>query len=615
MAIRGKHAALNSLPFDAFTVGAGFWAERQRINQEVSLTHGLERLESAGNLDNLRNAAGGHGDFRGPVFMDSDVYKWLEAAAWELGRVPDPALRERVDAVIDIVAAAQMDDGYINSYHQLVKPSARWSDLPHGHELYCIGHLIQAAIALARTTSDERLMGIATRAVNCVQATSGEGRRVGVPGHPEIESALVEYHRQTGDVSALRLAAFFIDHRGRGLLSDARFYDPAYYQDRVPVRNSSVIEGHAVRAVYLLCGVTDLYLETGEEALLDAATRQWEDMVTRKQYITGAIGARHFSESFGEPYELPNASAYAETCAAIGSVFWNWRMLLATRESRFADQIEWTLYNAVLSGIGLDGTRFFYENPLSSDGGRERAPWYECACCPPNLMRLIASLGQYVATGDETGVQIHQFTSGALLTGGTALEVSTEYPRRETVAVTVRATHENPWELALRLPAWCRDPTITLNGDDVEYERRKGYAVVARHWRASDTLVLTLPMEARLMRANPLVESARGAAAIVRGPLVYCLEEHDQPVGISAASIALDPRGELVSSWRPDLLGGVVVIQGAGATYPSGDWSALYRPIEEITDVRRPVTWTAIPYFLWANREPGWMRVWLPLDA
>jgi len=218
-----------------------------------------------------------------------------------------------------------------------------------------------------------------------------------------------------------------------------------------------------------------VYLETGEQALLDAAARQWEDMVSRKQYITGAIGSRHGSESFGDQYELPNGSAYAETCAAIGAVFWNWRMLLATGESGFADQIEWALYNAVLSGISLDGTRFFYENPLASDGGRERAPWYECACCPPNLMRLIASLGHYIATGDAAAIQIHQFASGALVTGGIALDVSTEYPWAGAVTVTVQTTHEDAWELALRLPAWCRDPTISLNGDAVESQRRKGY--------------------------------------------------------------------------------------------------------------------------------------------
>jgi DUF1680 family protein len=610
-----QHAALRSLPFDAFTITGGFWAERQRVNRDVSLPHGFDMLESAGNFDNLRNAATGHGDFRGPVFMDSDVYKWLEAAAWELGREPDTALKARVDAVLELVAKAQMDDGYINSYHQLMKPTARWSDLPHGHELYCIGHLLQAAVALARSIDDERLLGIASRALTCVQDKFGDGRRVGIPGHPEIESALVEYHRQTSDAGALRLAAFFLDHRGRGLLSHARFYDPAYYQDRVPVRDSSVIEGHAVRAVYLLSGVTDLYLETGEQALLDAATRQWEDMVGRKQYITGAIGARHFSESFGEPYELPNESAYAETCAAIGSVFWNWRMLLATGESRFADQIEWTLYNAVLSGISLEGRRFFYENPLSSIGGRERAPWYECACCPPNLMRLMASLGHYIATGDDTAIQIHQFASGALRTTGTALEMSTEYPWGAVVTVTVRATHDTPWALSLRLPAWCREPTLSLNGDVVEFQRRKGYAVIARGWRAGDRVVLTLPMEARLMRANPLVEATRRSAAIVRGPLVYCLEAHDQPPGVSATSIALDPGGELRSLWRADVLGGVVQIHGSGATHISGDWTDLYRPHNESTDIRRPIEWTAIPYCLWANREPGWMSVWLPLDG
>src|SRR3984957_1283683 len=440
-----KHAVLHPLPMGAFESGEGFWSQHQRLNSEQSIAHGYAMLESAGNLDNLRNAANGSGPFRGPVFMDSDVYKWLEAAAWELGRSPDPALHRRVDEVIAIVAAAQMPDGYINSHVQVADPSARWADPAHGHELYCIGHLVQAGIAMSRATGDDTLLHIAERAVGCANAVFGNGRRVDVPGHPEIESALVELFRLTGNVAHLELASFFLDHRGHGLIHTGRFYEPSYYQDRVPIRESAIIEGHAVRAVYLMTGVVDVSLETGEGALLAAAQRQWDDMVEHKQYITGGLGSRAFSESFGDPYELPAATAYAETCAAIGSVFWNWRMLLATGESRYSDQIEWTLFNAVLCGVGLDGTSFFYENLLSSRGDRTRESWFACACCPPNLMRLLASLPHYFATGDERGIQVHQFASGTLTLSDRLIDVQTGYPWTETVTLTVRAAPEREW--------------------------------------------------------------------------------------------------------------------------------------------------------------------------
>jgi uncharacterized protein len=612
------HALLRTLPIDAFELGGGFWADRQRINRERSIPHGYEMLVAAGNLDNLRNATTGGGAFRGPVFVDSDVYKWLEAAAWELGRAPDPALRRRVDEAIGIVGAAQADDGYINSYWQVVHPNARWTDLPHGHELYCIGHLIQAAVAMCRATGDDRLLRIAESAVRCVHATFGVGRRLGVPGHPEIESALVEIYRHTGDQTALDLARFFLDHRGHGLLRDARFYDPGYYQDRVPIRESTTIEGHAVRAVYLLSGIVDAYLETGEGALLATAQSQSKDMVRHKQYITGAIGSRHFTESFGDPYELPAAAAYAETCAAIGNVFWNWRMLLATGDAAYADQIEWTLFNAVMSGVGMDGTTFFYENPLASTGVQRREPWYTCACCPPNIMRLLASLQHYIATADARGIQLHQFASGVLTHGDVVLDVSTEYPWDGTVTVEIRASPESEWKLALRLPRWCREPALALNGRAAPHDVRSGYAVLGRRWSRGDVVALNLPMSARLMASHPSIESARASVAITRGPLVYCVEMCDQPREVTAmTTISIDPRVALQTIARSELPGGAIAVTGSGFSRQGRVWDGLYRPLEEALDVetRRPFALTAVPYFLWANRDPGPMAVWIPTEG
>ena len=603
---------LRPLAIGAFEFGDGFWSHHQRLSSERSLRHGLQMLETAGNLDNLRNAAKGGGTFRGPVFMDSDVYKWLEAAAWELGRAPDADLRRRVDDVIALVAAAQSPDGYINSHIQVTDPAARWTDVAHGHELYCIGHLVQAGIAMSRATEDTTLLRVAERAVACANAVFGAGRRVGVPGHPEIESALVELYRHTGDVAHLELASFFLDHRGHCLIRTGRFYEPAYYQDRVPIRKSSAIEGHAVRAVYLLSGIVDVYLETGETALLDAAQRQWDDMVGHKQYITGALGSRAFSESLGEPYELPAATAYAETCAAIGNVFWNWRMLLATGEARFADQIEWTLFNAVLPGIGLDGTSFFYENPLSSRGERAREPWFSCACCPPNLMRLLASLPHYVATGDDHGIQVHQFASGSLTLRDVVLDVTTGYPWTETVTVAVREAPERDWELSLRLPAWCHDATVSLNGTSLEIQHRNGYALLTRHWTTGDIVVLTLPMPPRFMAAHPFIESTRSSVAITRGPIVYCVEACD--LTLADVMVTIDPHAGLQSIWQPDLMGGATTLVGFGHAHANAVWNGLYRPLDDVSSDGQPIDVTAVPYFLWGNREKGSMNVWIPIE-
>jgi uncharacterized protein len=613
-ALSSPHAVLRPLSAGAFELGEGFWSRHQQLNSERSLEHGLARLETAGNLDNLRNAANGGGPFRGPVFMDSDVYKWLEAAAWELGRSPDAELRRHVADVIAIVAAAQESDGYINSHVQITDPSARWADLAHGHELYCIGHLVQAGIAMSRANGDDTLLHIAERAVGCANAVFGEGRRVGVPGHPEIESALVELYRHTGNSSYLQLASFFLDHRGRGLIRTGRFYEPAYYQDRVPIRESSVIEGHAVRAVYLMTGVVDVYLETGEEALLAAAARQWGDMIGHKQYITGAIGSRAFSESFGDPYELPSATAYAETCAAIGCVFWNWRMLLATGESRFADQIEWLLFNAVLCGIGLDGTTFFYENPLSSRGEREREPWFACACCPPNLMRLMASLGHYFATCDAHGIQVQQFASGTLTNGDAVVGVETDYPWSGTVTIDVRTTPDTEWALSLRLPAWCIDPTVALNGAIVEAARSKGYATTTRRWVPGDVVVLTLPMPPQFMRGHPNIEATRASVAITRGPIVYCIESCDQPQDVADMTVTIDPRLPLQDVWRPDFLGGAVTLTGSGYARSNAEWDSLYRRMDDGSRERQTIDITAVPYFLWGNRDRGSMNVWVPIE-
>jgi len=619
-----------TLPIDSVSLVGGPWSQRQAINREVSLRHGYRTLEQAGNLGNLRLAAGlAEGQYRGPFYMDSDLYKWLEAVAWELAREPDAELQQMADSTIELIAAAQADDGYLNSYYQVVEPDNRWGNLKDGHELYCAGHLIQAAVAHHRATGDTRLLRVARRFADYIGSIFGPDGRPGTPGHPEIEMALVELYRETSgnEQRYLELAEFFLDQRGRGILGSGRFGNPAYYQDHVPVREATVVAGHAVRQLYLTAGVTDVYLEIGDQALLDVVARQWRDMVSGKLAITGGVGSRHEGEAFGEPYELPNDRCYNETCAAIASIMWNWRMLLATGEAHFADLIERTLYNGFLSGVSLDGHRFFYVNPLLSRGGIERAEWYWCACCPPNVMRLIASLGHYFATGSPpddgigraAGLQIHQYAPAVISTElepgcRVLLRMETDYPWQGQVKLTVEQTDGLPWKLELRLPGWCDQARVQVNGQPVEVPVGAGYAAIERAWQRGDAVELDFPMAPRLVEPHPRVDSTRGCVAIRHGPVVYCLEQNDQEPPVDIMDVQIDETAPLRTMWRGDLLGGVMAVEAMGYAVDVDGWqNRLYRPAGSGTGTARwPVRLTAVPYHVWAHRGPGAMRVWIP---
>src|SRR5215471_7359274 len=573
-------ALLKTLDAGAVTLESGLLAERQAVNRRSALPHGLRMLEEAGNLDNLRIASGHQpGRFRGRVFMDSDVYKWLEAAAFEMARAPSAELAQRSERLIELVAAAQGDDGYIGSYYTVAEPGRRWTDLTHGHALYCAGHLVQAAIAWRRATGDDRLLAIARRFVDLVHAEFGPGRRETTDGHAEIETALIELYRDTGERRHLDLAAFFLDQRGRGRIGPNRHDSLAAFQDRVPVREAMTVEGHAVRALYLATGVADLHLATGDPALRETLTRQWEDMVESKLYLTGGVGARHLAESFGQPYELPNDLAYSETCGAIASIMWSWRMLLATKQSRFADLIERTLYNAVLAGVSLDGDRYFYVNPLASNGepehlhrsGCRRKPWHLVACCPPNVMRLLASLAHYVATRDASGLQIHQYAAARIAGPRATLRIGTAFPRDGRIRIEIEEATDEPWTLALRMPDWCAGASARVNGREAHASAADGYLRLARPWARGDVVDLDLPMPARCVEAHPWIESTRGCVAIERGPLVYCLEQADHP-DARVADLEIDAEAPLTSSWEPELLDGVTVVRARGWAVDTSAW-------------------------------------------
>jgi len=615
------HARWHKLPLDSVTLTGGFWANWQNLNRRVTLQHGYHMLEKAGNFDNMRIAAGiMKGEFRGMVFQDTDIYKWLEAVGYELYSRPDPQLQQQADAAIDLIGAAQEKDGYINTYVQIVTPQVRWADLDFGHELYCAGHLFQGAVAYYRATHNSKILDSATRFADLIGATFGPDKRQGACGHPEIEMALVELYRTTGRTAYLDLAKYFIDQRGKGVMQGMGWMKAEYHQDRVPVRQAEHVEGHAVRAMYLNTGVADLYLETGEAALINSLQRQWQDMVEGKIYITGGLGSRYEGEAFGDPYELPPDRCYCETCAAIGSLMWNWRMLMITGESRFADSMERVLYNGILSGLALDGSHFFYMNPLLNRGTYGRQEWYAVACCPPNLMRLLASLGQYFVTTDNTGLQIHLYNTSTVqtrLSSGQPIvfSIQTEYPWEGHVNLYIDQAMEMTWQLRLRLPGWCSSAAVHVNGQPVQsLNIDAGYIVLEQPWKAGDRIELDLEMPPVFIEAHPRVDAVRESVAIQRGPLVYCLESTDHS-GVQFMDIQIDPAAALRPIWRDDLVGsGLMTIESSGLVRDTGDWQKqLYRQINAHSDAtKKPVSITAIPYYAWANRGQNAMRVWIP---
>lgn len=609
----GAHTALR--PATAARITGGFWAARRRTNAEVSIPQGPSKLEEAGNLANLRAAADGKGAFTGDFqFQDSDVHKWLEAASWQLADSPENSqLAAHIDELTALLAAAQDADGYLQTYYQVAHPELRWQELGWGHELYCAGHLIQAAVAHHRATGRRELLDVAKRFAAHIDATFGKEKAIdGVCGHPEIETALVELYRETGERRWLDLAAYFVDRRGYGVLSAGvdrghdRDMGQAYWQDHTPVREAGTVEGHAVRQLYLLAGATDLVAETGDAELRAALERVWDAMVATKTYVTGGVGSRHEGEAFGDPFELPPDRAYAETCAAISSVQWSWRMALLTGEAKYSDLVERTLFNGFLSGVGLDGDSWLYVNPLQvreeyadrgGDQTARRIPWFRCACCPPNVMRLLSSLPHYVASGDAEGMQLHQYATGVYAAGEGVVRVETAYPWDGRITVTVEeAPADRDWSLSLRIPSWCTQFKASAPDGSAPTEAGDGWLRVRRRWSAGDTLTLDVDLAARLTRPDPRVDAVRGCVAVERGPLVHCLEGVDQQPGVRLDDATLPYGSGLAVAQEPELLGGVAVVTADGRRRSDGSGVRL----------------TAVPYYAWANREEGAMRVWIP---
>jgi DUF1680 family protein len=627
------------LGLDEVEVTGGFWARWQRLNREVTTPHALHWLERDGSVDNLRRLPGAATAtaHRGLWFSDSDVHKVLEAVSWDLGREPSAELARVVSDLAGVLREAQDGDGYLNSFVQ-AGHETRWDNLVTSHELYCIGHLIQAGVAHKRGTGGDELLTIAQRAADCVVRDFGDHRRKDTDGHPEIEMALVELYRETGQASYLDLARQLLDVRGHGVLDPRGHFDSRYYQDATPIRAQTTVVGHAVRALYLLSGVVDVYLETGEQALLDSALRQWESMTATKTYLNGAVGSRFDGEAFGEEYELPQDLVYGETCATIANIMLCWRLLLATGQSRFADAIERALDNLFAASTSVERNAFFYNNPAHRRVARPAAPtetrpqraeapgtrprWFQCACCPPNIMRTVASLGAYVATHSGTGIQIHQYLPATITAHAgdstRSLAMATRYPLDGAVEVTVTESGDPAWTLSLRIPDWCRGATATVNGTAVEASvTDRGYLEITRVWLAGDVVAFAMPMPPRLTVPHPAADAVRGAVAIERGPVVYCLESPDQPDDVDLNHVELMVDRPLTEELREDLLGQPVVVVTAhglardDSTWAGSGWATLG---EEPAPAGRVVRLTAIPYHLWANRGPSVMRIFIPVS-
>ncbi len=603
---------LTPVPFTAVHVEDAFWQPRIEVNRTVTLPHNLKMCVDTGRVANFSRAAGRQqGKFEGAFYNDSDVYKAIEGAAYCLAQHPDSRVEAQVDAIIEEIAAAQRPDGYLNSYYILGEYEKRWTNLNVKHELYCAGHMFEAAVAYAQATGKTRFLDVARRFADHIDGIFGPGKRIGWSGHEEIELALVKLYRQTGEERYAKLAKFFIDVRGTTL--QERCKDPTYMQAHKPIREQTDVVGHAVRAMYLYAGVADVAALSGDPDYYRTMDTIWHNVVDKKMYITGGVGARHGAEAFGDDYELPNDSAYCETCAAIGLALWNHRLLNLHADGKFADVLERVIYNGVVSGVSLKGDTFFYVNPLSSKGDAHRQPWFGTACCPTNVVRFIPSIPGYIYATDPQGVWVNLYIANTAkvktAAGEVGLTMRTDYPWSGQVSLAVSPSAAGEFDVNLRIPQWwpC-SPTIRVAGQAfAEAKPVNGYVKIRRTWQPGDIIEMDMPMPVERMQAHPSVVADRGRVALQRGPLVYCLEAVDNHGRVS--NLMLPGDSKPIIARQPDLLGGVVVIKAAGLAVAPADWkNSLYQPLPD----SKPVELTAVPYCLWDHRDPGEMAVWIP---
>lgn len=621
---KSPHAKLRDIPVRAVTITGGFWGPRREINVTRSIPTMHELLEANGRMNNFRRLVGkSQAAQSGPVFSDSDVYKWTEAVGFVLQSGDNPSLRETAEKMIDEVVAVQEPNGYLNTYYQDDRKSQRM--LPQtqstGHELYNIGHMLQGSIAYYRGTGDRELLDAGIRFVNdfLIPNYGPAPKKPIVSGHPEIELSLIELYRITGDKRQLDLAGYILQGDSRIELPERR---TIYMFSGTPFTARTKMQGHAVRAMYACCGATDYYMETGDEKYWQTLNLLWNDTTRTKMYVTGGVGSRSDGEAFGDAYELPNFRAYGESCAAIGNMMWNWRMLAVTGDAKFTDVMERALYNGINSGMSLDGTLYCYRNPLAFDpstGDKIRNPWYDVTCCPPNLERTFGSLPGYFYSTSSDGVYVHFYDNSELnwhLENGTGLKVAqkTNYPWDGNVEINVTPAQASDFTLYVRIPGWTDAAQVTVNGKALTGATPGQYLPIRRRWSSGDVVQLKIDVVPQVIEANPRVADDTGRVAIQRGPLIYCLEEIDQPSGTLLSDVAVNPGRQPSVAFQPefrnDLLGGMVVLHHTGAVFERGAAEKVLYSRYSRDERTRKVPLTFIPYYSWANRQASSMQVW-----
>lgn len=628
--------AIQGIPFNTVSLNDGFWLPKIEINRTITIPSSFQKCEETGRVENFILASGAKkGKFLTVYpFDDTDIYKTIEGAAFSMTVHPDKALDRYVDSLIAIVAAAQEPDGYLYTARTIdpAHPhdwsgSERWvKESELSHELYNSGHLFEAAAAHFTATGKRNLLNIALKNANLLVQVFGPGKRDDATGHEIVEMGLVRLYRITGEKKYLDLAKFFIDCRGK-IPNSKQFYS----QNHIPFVQQTEAVGHAVRAAYLYSGVADVAALTGNKEYIDAIDKIWENTVTKKFYITGGIGALHAGEAFGADYELPNLTAYNETCAAIANVYWNYRMFLLHGDAKYIDVLERSLYNNVISGIGLDGKTFFYPNPLESNakyafnyGNKlSREPWFDCSCCPTNLCRFMASVPGYIYAQNQEDIYVNLFigskTTFKLQKTSVVLSQQSNYPWEGNVSIQVNPTKKTDFSLCLRIPGWARNQpvpgdlyryvastpeeiVVKVNGKAVAYTTREGYAVISRQWKKGDKVEYTLPMNIHRVEANEKVKDDRGKIAIERGPVVYCLEGIDNNNNLN--TIILPDNAPLSVKFQPAKLNGINEI--------SGEAIVLEIATDGLSVQTKKQPFTAIPYYAWSNRGINQMKVWLP---
>ena len=639
-------------PLSSVKIRDGFWSRYQDIAKDKIIPYQWRVLndqvpdtEPSHAIANFRIAAGlEEGEFHGYVFQDSDVAKWLEAVAYRLSIAPDEELERTADGVIDLIAAAQEEDGYLDTFFQIAEPEKKFTNLLDCHELYCAGHMTEAAVAYYEATGKDKLLAVMRRFIDLIDEKIGpeEGKLHGYPGHPELELALCRLYRATGEERYLRLCEYMVNARGtephyfdwelekrehRGFWGDGYQdrVDKRYNQSHKPIREQTEAVGHSVRAGYLYTGVADLAAETGDESLARAARTLWDNIVGRQMYITGGVGSQVWGEAFSFDYHLPNDSAYNETCAAISMVFFAKRMLRMDPDSRYSDVMERLIYNGTISGMALDGEHFFYTNPLSmwesatrksgvAGHIRSKRPgWFGCACCPPNLARMITSLGSYVWSSSADTIYAHLYvgSDAELDVGGQKVRVAQRgnYPWDGHITFTASA---GEYALAMRIPGWARTFTVKVNGAGTSPSVVKGYAILRRTWQDGDTVELELPMPVEFVESNPLLREDDGRVALMRGPVVYCLEAADNGECLDALSVS-DP-----ADFEPEEASTVFPgeVDLVGTAWRRRPWTSdtLYRRVEACDDLDA-VPVRLVPYAFWGNRDDTReMTVWVRFD-